>query len=369
MASIRSACRRAFALPLATIRARCSRHGFFGHDSVDGTAFSDRIRRHYTNRGWRFWSVGEALLASQGQTIDAHQVVEDWLESRRTARSSCPRPGRTPASGRSSRPPRQRVRRCGDDRRHRGLRAARGEARRLEAAMDVRGRDARSRGAVYAASVWIGVCLGSISVANPRSQVTKTWPCSSIWSTIATVARAQAGVVARCLDELDPRSDRDTCADPSREELAPCASIRGISVSRRQGFTLPASDAAGLTDRSTNIALEPADRSELDGLGSVRRHRIARPRPSHDEPRRPRATTTSRRGGLVRRVLSSGPSPEERLEQLLAQRRASSRSTPRGSTSRSPSSSDARSSSATLARRSSGCSVSGPPSSRRASPS
>jgi uncharacterized protein YkwD len=55
--------------------------GFFSHDSADGTAFSDRIRRHYTNRGWRFWSVGEALLASQAQTIDAQQVVEDWLES------------------------------------------------------------------------------------------------------------------------------------------------------------------------------------------------------------------------------------------------------------------------------------------------
>ena len=55
--------------------------GFFSHDSVDGTGFSDRIRRHYTSRGWRFWSVGEALLSSQAQTIDAHEVVEDWLES------------------------------------------------------------------------------------------------------------------------------------------------------------------------------------------------------------------------------------------------------------------------------------------------
>ena len=45
--------------------------GFFGHESADGTAFSERIRRHYTNRGWRTWSVGEALLASQGTTIDA----------------------------------------------------------------------------------------------------------------------------------------------------------------------------------------------------------------------------------------------------------------------------------------------------------
>jgi uncharacterized protein YkwD len=55
--------------------------GFFGHDSADGTSFSDRIRRHYTNRGWRTWSVGEALLASESQPIDAQHVVEAWLES------------------------------------------------------------------------------------------------------------------------------------------------------------------------------------------------------------------------------------------------------------------------------------------------
>jgi uncharacterized protein YkwD len=55
--------------------------GFFSHDSADGTAFSERIRRHYTNRGWRTWSVGEALLASQGSTVDAEAVVTAWLDS------------------------------------------------------------------------------------------------------------------------------------------------------------------------------------------------------------------------------------------------------------------------------------------------
>jgi uncharacterized protein YkwD len=55
--------------------------GFFGHDSADGTAFSERIKRHYTSRGWRSWSVGEALLASQGRTVDAHAIVAAWLES------------------------------------------------------------------------------------------------------------------------------------------------------------------------------------------------------------------------------------------------------------------------------------------------
>jgi uncharacterized protein YkwD len=55
--------------------------GFFSHDSADGTAFSERIRRYYTNRGWRTWSVGEALLASQGLSIDAAGIVKAWLES------------------------------------------------------------------------------------------------------------------------------------------------------------------------------------------------------------------------------------------------------------------------------------------------
>ena len=55
--------------------------GFFSHASADGTAFSERIRRHYTNRGWRMWSVGEALLASQASTLEPHAIVEAWLDS------------------------------------------------------------------------------------------------------------------------------------------------------------------------------------------------------------------------------------------------------------------------------------------------
>ena len=55
--------------------------GFFGHDSADGTAFSDRIRRFYTSRGWDTWSVGEALLASEGQEIAAKAIVRAWLDS------------------------------------------------------------------------------------------------------------------------------------------------------------------------------------------------------------------------------------------------------------------------------------------------
>jgi uncharacterized protein YkwD len=55
--------------------------GFFGHDSADGTAFSDRIKRYYTNRGWETWSVGEALLASEGRRIEAKAIVKVWLDS------------------------------------------------------------------------------------------------------------------------------------------------------------------------------------------------------------------------------------------------------------------------------------------------
>jgi len=56
-------------------------YGFFSHDSVDGTAFSDRIRRHYPSRGWRRWSVGETLLASPTGVVDARAIVSAWLDS------------------------------------------------------------------------------------------------------------------------------------------------------------------------------------------------------------------------------------------------------------------------------------------------
>jgi uncharacterized protein YkwD len=56
-------------------------HGFFSHDSADGTAFSERIRRYYTNRGFTKWSVGEALMASHGRVVDAPSIVAAWLDS------------------------------------------------------------------------------------------------------------------------------------------------------------------------------------------------------------------------------------------------------------------------------------------------
>ena len=56
-------------------------HGFFSHDSADGTAFSERIRRYYTNSGYARWSVGEALMASRNRSVDAAAVVSAWLDS------------------------------------------------------------------------------------------------------------------------------------------------------------------------------------------------------------------------------------------------------------------------------------------------
>src|SRR5262245_48676946 len=66
----------------------------------------------------------------------------------------------------------------------------------------------------------------------------------------------------------------------------------------------------------------PADRSELDGLGSVRRHRHSENETEMTSPdQHDQEHDEARRSGLVRRVLNQGPSPEQRLEELLAQRR------------------------------------------------
>jgi uncharacterized protein YkwD len=55
--------------------------GFFGHDSIDGTTFSERIKRYYSSRGWRSWSVGEALLTGQGRGTEATAIVKAWMDS------------------------------------------------------------------------------------------------------------------------------------------------------------------------------------------------------------------------------------------------------------------------------------------------
>jgi uncharacterized protein YkwD len=55
--------------------------GFFGHETPGGQSFGDRIRRFYPSRGWQTWSVGETLLATEGQGTTASAVVSAWLAS------------------------------------------------------------------------------------------------------------------------------------------------------------------------------------------------------------------------------------------------------------------------------------------------
>ena len=54
--------------------------GFFSHNSSDGTAFWKRIRRYYTDRNYRYWSVGENLLWSSPD-LDAAQALDMWMKS------------------------------------------------------------------------------------------------------------------------------------------------------------------------------------------------------------------------------------------------------------------------------------------------
>ncbi len=54
--------------------------GFFSHNSADGTAFWKRIRRYYTDRNYRYWSVGENLLWSSPD-VDASQALDMWMKS------------------------------------------------------------------------------------------------------------------------------------------------------------------------------------------------------------------------------------------------------------------------------------------------
>jgi len=55
-------------------------YGFFTHESRDGTAFWQRIKRDYPKSGYRVWSVGETLAFSSG-SIDAAAAVRMWMSS------------------------------------------------------------------------------------------------------------------------------------------------------------------------------------------------------------------------------------------------------------------------------------------------
>ena len=155
------------------------------------------------------WSVGEALLASQGSVVDADAIVTAWLESPSHRAIILSPTWRDTGIGAAVRI--ERTRRV----RRRGRRSSSPPTSAF--ARDERAPRELLAGS-YAASVWIGVASGSISDANPRSQVTTTRPCSSIWSTMPRSPARQTRVVARSLDELDPRSDRDTGPEASREK-------------------------------------------------------------------------------------------------------------------------------------------------------
>ena len=54
-------------------------HGFFEHDSRDGSPFWQRVQRFYTKTGR--WSVGENLVWGSDGSLDARRAVELWMAS------------------------------------------------------------------------------------------------------------------------------------------------------------------------------------------------------------------------------------------------------------------------------------------------
>ncbi len=56
------------------------RHGFFAHESRDGTGFDQRVQRFYGAKGYASWSVGENLLWAS-PSIGAAEALQLWLKS------------------------------------------------------------------------------------------------------------------------------------------------------------------------------------------------------------------------------------------------------------------------------------------------
>jgi uncharacterized protein YkwD len=56
------------------------RHGYFSHDSFDGTPADQRLGRYYSSFGYRLWQIGEALLW-WSPDVDASRAVQAWLAS------------------------------------------------------------------------------------------------------------------------------------------------------------------------------------------------------------------------------------------------------------------------------------------------
>ena len=153
---------RAWTLPLHA-RARLLQPRLRGRHGIQRSH-----PRHYSNRGWRTWSVGEALLASQGKTVDAPGIVAAWLASPPHREIILSPTWRDAGIGALYAPTAPREY---------------GGAETIVVTADFGMREGRpsspfaaavTAAARYAASVWIGVWPGSISVAKPRSQVTTT---------------------------------------------------------------------------------------------------------------------------------------------------------------------------------------------------
>ena len=70
--------------PLATAADTHSKamgtHGFFQHESRDGSEFWKRVKRFYGAAGSGNWSVGENLLWSSGE-LDAATALKLWMQS------------------------------------------------------------------------------------------------------------------------------------------------------------------------------------------------------------------------------------------------------------------------------------------------
>jgi uncharacterized protein YkwD len=64
----------------ATHSRAMAKHGFFGHESADGSPFWRRVERFYASEPYRYWWVGENLLWSR-TNVDAKEVLRTWLSS------------------------------------------------------------------------------------------------------------------------------------------------------------------------------------------------------------------------------------------------------------------------------------------------
>ena len=57
-----------------------AQRGFFSHESANGSAFWQRIKRYYPLQGAHYWAVGENLLWSSPD-VDAADALDMWLNS------------------------------------------------------------------------------------------------------------------------------------------------------------------------------------------------------------------------------------------------------------------------------------------------